>query len=79
MRAKLQTGGQAAGQRGGPLLASEMTPVGEQLLVSGVAPVRLSEQLALRAAAPLFPAKPQKPLDIGLFDLAARNQLELFG
>ncbi|QNM83339.1 hypothetical protein H8M03_03050 [Sphingomonas sabuli] len=56
-----------------------MTPLGEQFLVCGVAPVRLADQLALRAAAPLLPIKAQKPLDIGLFDLAARNQLELFG
>lgn len=29
-------------------------------------------------AASLIPRKPQKPLDFGLFDLAARNQLDLF-
>jgi hypothetical protein len=52
---------------------------GAQLLVPGVAPISLRERLAMRAAAPLEPKKPQRPPDIGLFDLAARNQLDLFG
>ena len=30
-------------------------------------------------AAPLLPTRPQKPLDLGLFDMAARDQLDLFG
>jgi len=51
---------------------------GAQFLVPGVAPISLSERLAIRAAAPLEPKKPQRPPDIGLFDLAARNQLDLF-
>lgn len=79
MGANFQTGEQAAGQGVGALGASEPTPLGEQFLVCGIAPVRLADRLALRAAAPLLPIKAQKPLDIGLFDLAARNQLELFG
>lgn len=62
----------------GPPLASEATPEGEQILVPGVRPVTLRERLALRLAAPLVPAKPQKPLNIGLFDADARNQLDLF-
>lgn len=62
----------------GAVPASEPTIVGEQLLVAGVAPIRLADRLAFRAAAPLLPRKPQKPLDIGLFDLNARNQLDLF-
>ena len=64
---------------GGCAPASEPTAIGEQLLVAGIAPIRTIDRLALRAAAPMLPTKPQKPLDIGLFDLAARNQLELFG
>ncbi len=60
-----------------PLL-SEPTPQGEQTLVPGVAPVTLRERLALRLAAPLSSRKPQKPLNIGLFDDDARNQLSLF-
>ncbi|HLG90342.1 MAG TPA: hypothetical protein VKZ79_24485 [Alphaproteobacteria bacterium] len=59
-------------------LASEPTAQGEQLLVPGVRPVTLRERLALRLAAPLAPRKAQKPLDIGLFDENARNQLALF-
>ncbi len=52
---------------------------GTQLLVPGVAPISLRDRLAIRAAAALEPKKPQRPPDIGLFDLAARNQLDLFG
>jgi len=43
-----------------------------------VKPITLRERLALLAAAPLTPCKPQKPLTIGLFDEDARNQLSLF-
>lgn len=59
-------------------LATEQTPEGEQTLVPGVAPVSLRQRLALRMAAPMAPRKPQKPLNIGLFDEDARNQLALF-
>ena len=79
MEAEFQAGVRVEAEDARALVISEMTSVGEQFLVCGVGPLRLGDQLALRAAAPLFPAKPQKPLDIGLFDLAARNQLELFG
>lgn len=59
-------------------LLSEPTGAGEQLLVPGVRPIGLKERLEWRAQAPLQPRKLQQPLDIGLFDLAARNQLDLF-
>ena len=59
-------------------LPTEPTPEGEQILVPGIAPVSLRERLVLRLAAPLSPRKPQKPLNIGLFDEDARNQLALF-
>lgn len=59
-------------------LPTEPTPEGEQILVPGIAPVSLRDRLALRMAAPLSPRKPQKPLNIGLFDEDARNQLALF-
>jgi len=59
--------------------ASEPTPEGEQSLVPGVTPITLADRLAWRAAQPLGPAKAQRPCDLGLFDVAARNQLELFG
>jgi hypothetical protein len=59
-------------------LATEPTPEGEQTLVPGVAPIGLRQRLEARMAAPLVPAKPQKPLNIGLFDEDARNQLDLF-
>jgi hypothetical protein len=59
-------------------LASEPTPEGEQILVPGIKPISLRERLAQRIAAPLEARKPQKPLNIGLFDEDARNQLSLF-
>ncbi len=58
--------------------ASEPTPEGEQMLIPGVRAITLHERLALGLAAPLTPTKPQKPLNIGLFDEDARNQLSLF-
>ena len=57
---------------------TEPTPQGDQVLVPGVAPISARERLAQRRAMPLGPRKPQKPLDIGLFDADARNQLDLF-
>ena len=59
-------------------LAEEPTPIGRQTLVPGVAPILPPDRLALRAAAPLRSPKSQKPADYGLFDLAARDQLDLF-
>lgn len=72
--------------------AVEPTPIGLQALVPGVAPINLAQRLAARAAAPLGPARPQRPCDSwpeirsvrgtdlpdAPFDLAARNQLDLF-
>jgi len=62
-------------------LATEATPEGEQTLVPGVRPVTLRDRLEARMAAPMAPKRNpyarQKPLDIGLFDEAARNQLDL--
>jgi hypothetical protein len=55
-----------------------MTPDGEQTLIPGVRPIALRDHLDARMEAPLVPRKPQKPLDIGLFDEIGRNQLELF-
>lgn len=40
-------------------------------------PPTIRERLELEAAKPLRPTKPQKALDVGLFDLGARNQEEL--
>lgn len=58
--------------------AVEPTTIGLQSLVPGVAPIRALDRLLTRAAAPLEPKKPQRPCDLGLFDLNARNQLDLF-
>jgi hypothetical protein len=57
---------------------TEATPEGEQMLIPGVRAIALRERLALRLAAPLTASKPQKPLNIGLFDEDARKQLSLF-
>ena len=57
---------------------AEPTEAGLQMLVPGMRPVTMRERLALRASQPLRPSRPQKPLDIGLFDEAARQQLSLF-
>ncbi|WP_316979507.1 hypothetical protein [Shumkonia mesophila] len=59
-------------------LASEPTPEGEQTLIPGVRPISLRERIEARMAAPLHPRVPQKPLNVGLFDEDARNQLSLF-
>ena len=57
---------------------TEITDQGEQTLVPGVAPITLRQRLAALFAAPLAPRKPQRPMNIGLFDEDARNQLDLF-
>ena len=59
-------------------LEAEWSDCGEQTLIPGVRPVSLHERLTLQASAPLTPKKSQKPLNIGLFDEDARNQLNLF-
>jgi hypothetical protein len=61
-----------------PVFEVEATAIGFQTLVAGVAPITPAQRLALRADAPLSPKKPQRPLDLGLFDTAARNQIEMF-
>ena len=59
--------------------ASERIETGEeQVLVPGIAAISLRARLEHRMAGPMRATKFQKPLDIGLFDLAARNQLDLF-
>lgn len=70
------SGDAAAGGDGA--FAAETTAAGLQTLVPGVAPVTLGDRLAVLAAAPLVPRKRQRPADHGLFDLNARNQLEMF-
>jgi hypothetical protein len=57
---------------------SEPTDQGEQVLVPGIPPVTLHQRLAALLAAPLTPKKPQRPMNIGLFDEDGRNQLDLF-
>ncbi len=61
-----------------PVFEVETTAICIQTLVAGVAPITPAQRLALRADAPLLPKKPQRPIDLGLFDTAARNQIEMF-
>ena len=58
--------------------AVEPTEAGPQTLIPGVAPISAAARLQWRADAPLSPDKPQRSCDLGLFDLAARAQLDLF-
>jgi hypothetical protein len=57
---------------------AELTPIGVQTLVIGVAPITAAVRLAMLANAPLLPRKTQRSADHGLFDVNARNQLEMF-
>ncbi len=59
-------------------LAFEQTPIGEQMLVYGVAPITPAQRLLIRADAPLCPRKPQRPANHGLFDTLSRSQIEMF-
>ena len=61
-----------------PSYEAEVTQIGVQTLVSGVAPITPAERLAMRANAPMEPKKPQRPANHGLFDTNARNQIEMF-
>jgi hypothetical protein len=58
--------------------AVEATEIGLQSLIPDVTPITPIDRLALRAAAPMRPTKLQRPCDFGLFDFAARDQLDLF-
>lgn len=58
--------------------ATEPTDQGEQCLVPGVQPVTTAQRLAGQWQARMQPRKPQRPCNVGLFDVDARNQMELF-
>ncbi|PBB89940.1 hypothetical protein CK215_24570 [Mesorhizobium sp. WSM3864] len=59
-------------------LPPDTTPEGEQTLipVSGQSPRATGFSLLIHA--PMRPRKARKPLDIGLFDEGARNELDPF-
>lgn len=57
--------------------ATEPTAAGEQGLIAGVAPITQGDRLRTQADQPLQAAAAQKPADVGLFDVGARNQLDL--
>ncbi|WP_417462965.1 hypothetical protein [Kordiimonas sp.] len=60
---------------------TEPTPLGDQMLIAGVAPITAHDRLMLCAASPILPKRnpdaAQKLCDFGLFDLDARNQRDL--
>ena len=64
-----------------PAPKSEMTEVGQQTLIIGVAPVTLGEKLTARTTHPILPRRNpnavQKSCDIGLFDEVGRAQIDL--
>lgn len=78
MSAPRNAAGESAEDGEGGGFAVETTEAGLQTLVPGVTPVTLGDRLAVLAAAPLIPKKRQRPADHGLFDMNARNQLEMF-
>ena len=59
-------------------MSTEHTDCGEQHLIPGVQPLSLRDRLQCLAEMPLMPRCRQRPCDIGLFDEAARAQLDLF-
>ena len=61
-----------------PRFAEELTPIGPQTLVSGIAPITPAQRLSFRANAPMEPRKAQRPADHGLFDMISRTQIEMF-
>lgn len=61
-----------------PELETEVTPIGVQTLVIGVAPITPAQRLTILANAPMQPRRPQRPADHGLFDINSRLQIEMF-
>ena len=57
---------------------TKTTPEGEQTLVPSVLPITQRERIEALMNGPLTTRCEQKPLNIGLFDEDARNQLSLF-
>jgi hypothetical protein len=75
---RAERAGTAPATGSGAAFAVELTDAGAQTLVPGVTPITARDRLRWRADAPLSPPRPQQPCDLGLFDLAARAQLDLF-
>jgi hypothetical protein len=69
------------GDPSAPAPDTEPTEAGAQTLVPGVRPVTLRDRLDLLARQPMAPRRnptaAQKPCDHGLFDEAARHQIDL--
>lgn len=49
----------------------------DQIMIMGIEPISLGEQLTWAAQQPMQPKRTQRPLDIGFWD-PMRRQLELF-
>ena len=56
----------------------EQTEQGEQALMPILKPISQRQRLQVLASGPLRARRQQKPLNIGLFNEDARNQLALF-
>jgi hypothetical protein len=54
--------------------AIDDTPAGAQCVLAGAERIGTAALLQRRADAPLKPARPQVPCNVGLFDDDARNQ-----
>jgi hypothetical protein len=66
---------QHAGKR--KTLLQIKAPDPDQIMIAGVAPVRMGERLGWLAEQPMQPRRAQRPLDIGFWN-PMRNQLEMF-
>jgi hypothetical protein len=73
-----QAPGGRAGDGGGaaPSRAAESTSAGDQTLIDGVAPITARDRLTAQQNAPMRGGA--RPMDDGLFDLGARQQMDMF-
>lgn len=61
-----------------PFIVAFVTQDGMQTVIPGAERIGLGELAQRKSDAPLRPAKPQRPVDFGLFG-DERNQLDLLG
>ena len=55
---------------------TEITPDGEQAALKAIRQLTPRDRLQFRADLPLQPKRPQRPLDLGSFDLEIRRQVD---
>lgn len=60
---------------------TEPTDAGPQMLICGVQSITVHDRLTIMATRPMLPKRTpnarQKPCDLGLFDTATRDQIDL--